>query len=27
LMSQCIAINDIAVHRLGDDVLIEGYVN
>ena len=26
LMSQCIAINDIAVHRLGDDVLIEGYV-
>jgi diaminohydroxyphosphoribosylaminopyrimidine deaminase/5-amino-6-(5-phosphoribosylamino)uracil reductase len=26
LMSECIAINDIAVHRLGDDVLIEGYV-
>jgi diaminohydroxyphosphoribosylaminopyrimidine deaminase/5-amino-6-(5-phosphoribosylamino)uracil reductase len=26
LMSECIAINDIAVHRLDDDVLIEGYV-
>jgi diaminohydroxyphosphoribosylaminopyrimidine deaminase/5-amino-6-(5-phosphoribosylamino)uracil reductase len=26
LMSQCIALNDIDVHRLGDDVLIEGYV-
>ena len=25
-MSKCIAINDITVHRLGDDVLIEGYV-
>jgi diaminohydroxyphosphoribosylaminopyrimidine deaminase/5-amino-6-(5-phosphoribosylamino)uracil reductase len=26
LMSECIAINDIAVHRFEDDVLIEGYV-
>jgi diaminohydroxyphosphoribosylaminopyrimidine deaminase/5-amino-6-(5-phosphoribosylamino)uracil reductase len=26
LMSECIAINDIAVQRFGDDVLIEGYV-
>jgi diaminohydroxyphosphoribosylaminopyrimidine deaminase/5-amino-6-(5-phosphoribosylamino)uracil reductase len=26
LMSECIAINDIAVRRLGDDVLIEGYI-
>jgi diaminohydroxyphosphoribosylaminopyrimidine deaminase/5-amino-6-(5-phosphoribosylamino)uracil reductase len=26
LMRECIGIHDIAVHRLGDDVLIEGYV-
>ena len=26
-MAECIRINDIAVHRLGDDVLIEGYVD
>jgi diaminohydroxyphosphoribosylaminopyrimidine deaminase/5-amino-6-(5-phosphoribosylamino)uracil reductase len=26
LMGECIGIRDIAVHRLGDDVLIEGYV-
>ena len=26
LMSQSVAIKDIAVHRFGDDVLIEGYV-
>ena len=26
LMEECIGIRDIAVHRLGDDVLIEGYV-
>ena len=26
LMDECIGIRDIAVHRLGDDVLIEGYV-
>ena len=26
LMNECIAINDIAVHRFEDDVLIEGYV-
>ena len=26
-MAECIRINDIDVHRLGDDVLIEGYVN
>ena len=26
LMSQCVAVNDISVHRLGDDVLIEGYI-
>jgi diaminohydroxyphosphoribosylaminopyrimidine deaminase/5-amino-6-(5-phosphoribosylamino)uracil reductase len=25
-MSKCIAVNEMAVHRLGDDVLIEGYV-
>jgi diaminohydroxyphosphoribosylaminopyrimidine deaminase/5-amino-6-(5-phosphoribosylamino)uracil reductase len=25
-MSECIAVKDMAVHRLGDDVLIEGYV-
>ena len=25
-MSKCIAINDVTVHRFGDDVLIEGYV-
>ena len=27
LMDECIGIRDIAVHRLGDDVLIEGYVD
>ena len=27
LMDECIRINDIDVHRLGDDVLIEGYVD
>ena len=27
LMGECIGIRDIAVHRLGDDVLIEGYVD
>jgi diaminohydroxyphosphoribosylaminopyrimidine deaminase/5-amino-6-(5-phosphoribosylamino)uracil reductase len=26
LMSQCVAVNDISVHQLGDDVLIEGYI-
>ena len=26
VMSQCIAVDDIAVHRWGDDVLIEGYI-
>jgi diaminohydroxyphosphoribosylaminopyrimidine deaminase / 5-amino-6-(5-phosphoribosylamino)uracil reductase len=26
LMNECIGINDIAVHRLGADVLIEGYI-
>jgi diaminohydroxyphosphoribosylaminopyrimidine deaminase/5-amino-6-(5-phosphoribosylamino)uracil reductase len=26
LMSECLAVNDIAVRRFGDDVLIEGYV-
>ena len=26
-MNKCIMINDISVHRLGDDVLIEGYVD
>jgi diaminohydroxyphosphoribosylaminopyrimidine deaminase/5-amino-6-(5-phosphoribosylamino)uracil reductase len=26
LMNECIAVNDIAVHRFEDDVLIEGYV-
>jgi len=26
LMSECITISDIFVHRFGDDVLIEGYV-
>ena len=26
LMSESITINDISVHRYGDDVLIEGYV-
>lgn len=26
-MSRCIAVNDITVHRFGDDVLIEGYLN
>jgi diaminohydroxyphosphoribosylaminopyrimidine deaminase/5-amino-6-(5-phosphoribosylamino)uracil reductase len=25
-MSKCIAINDMAIHRFGDDVLLEGYV-
>jgi diaminohydroxyphosphoribosylaminopyrimidine deaminase/5-amino-6-(5-phosphoribosylamino)uracil reductase len=27
LMNQCIAVNDITVHRFGDDILIEGYIN
>jgi diaminohydroxyphosphoribosylaminopyrimidine deaminase/5-amino-6-(5-phosphoribosylamino)uracil reductase len=26
VMSQCIAVDNIAVHRFGDDVLIEGYI-
>lgn len=26
LMKQCIKVDDIAVHRFGDDVLIEGYI-
>ena len=25
-MSQCIAVCDVSVHRLGDDVLVEGYI-
>ena len=27
LMSQCTAVKDITVHRFGDDVMIEGYLN
>jgi diaminohydroxyphosphoribosylaminopyrimidine deaminase/5-amino-6-(5-phosphoribosylamino)uracil reductase len=26
LMSQCIGVGDVTVHRFGDDVLIEGYI-
>jgi diaminohydroxyphosphoribosylaminopyrimidine deaminase/5-amino-6-(5-phosphoribosylamino)uracil reductase len=26
LMSQCISVNDITVHRFGDDLMIEGYI-
>jgi diaminohydroxyphosphoribosylaminopyrimidine deaminase/5-amino-6-(5-phosphoribosylamino)uracil reductase len=26
LMNQCIGVDDVAVHRFGDDVLIEGYI-